>query len=253
MGVARDRQGRVRRNVIADLGKDPDEVEVQPVAGGKRSRDVDVVEGIRVGRVGIEREQGHADDEGEQVQGDRDPHGRCSVAPGSGPSDRYESAIPSAAWRFLRADPSVGWRRGERQPAGRVGLVGDPAGSARPPFRDGRRRSRSASRRSCSTSSATRSPMCTPITTLATRLNAGQPLYAQPAGVDEAAFYRYPPLLAIVFRPLALLPFEAAAAVWIRLPCGPAGRDALAGLTCVGRYRPVRRLRPRPADRRGHS
>jgi hypothetical protein len=46
------------------------------------------------------------------------------------------------------------------------------------------------------------------------RLNAGQPLYVQPAGTDEAAFYRYPPLLAVAFRPLALLPFPAAAAVW---------------------------------------
>jgi hypothetical protein len=47
------------------------------------------------------------------------------------------------------------------------------------------------------------------------RLNAGQPLYDQPAGVDDAAFYRYPPLLAILFRPLALLPFGAAAAIWM--------------------------------------
>ena len=47
------------------------------------------------------------------------------------------------------------------------------------------------------------------------RLNAGQPLYDQPAGVDEAAFYRYPPLLAILFRPLALLPFGIAAAIWM--------------------------------------
>jgi hypothetical protein len=47
------------------------------------------------------------------------------------------------------------------------------------------------------------------------RLNAGQPLYEQPAGVDEAAFYRYPPLLAIAFRPLALLPFGVAAAIWM--------------------------------------
>jgi len=46
------------------------------------------------------------------------------------------------------------------------------------------------------------------------RLNAGQPLYVQPASTDDAAFYRYPPLLAIVFRPLALLPFPAAAMVW---------------------------------------
>jgi alpha-1,2-mannosyltransferase len=49
------------------------------------------------------------------------------------------------------------------------------------------------------------------------RLNAGQPLYVQPAGIDDAAFYRYPPLLAILFRPLALLPFELAAAIWMTL------------------------------------
>ncbi len=46
------------------------------------------------------------------------------------------------------------------------------------------------------------------------RLNAGLPLYDQPAGTDDAAFYRYPPLLAIIFRPLALLPFETAALIW---------------------------------------
>jgi hypothetical protein len=49
------------------------------------------------------------------------------------------------------------------------------------------------------------------------RLNAGQPLYDQPAGPDEAAFYRYPPLLAILFRPLALLSFPVAAAIWMAL------------------------------------
>ena len=47
------------------------------------------------------------------------------------------------------------------------------------------------------------------------RLNAGLPLYEQPATTDEAAFYRYPPLLAILFRPLALLPFGFAAAIWL--------------------------------------
>jgi alpha-1,2-mannosyltransferase len=46
------------------------------------------------------------------------------------------------------------------------------------------------------------------------RLNAGQSLYAQPAGTDDADFYRYPPLLAIAFRPLALLPFGTAAWIW---------------------------------------
>jgi hypothetical protein len=47
-----------------------------------------------------------------------------------------------------------------------------------------------------------------------TRLNAGLPLYDQPATTNDNEFYRYPPLLAIVFRPLALLPFEVAAAIW---------------------------------------
>ena len=46
------------------------------------------------------------------------------------------------------------------------------------------------------------------------RLNAGIPLYDQAATTDEAAFYRYPPLLAIAFRPLALLPYPTAALLW---------------------------------------
>lgn len=48
----------------------------------------------------------------------------------------------------------------------------------------------------------------------AARLNAGAGLYDQAAGTNQAEFYRYPPLLAILFRPLALLPFEVAAAIW---------------------------------------
>lgn len=59
------------------------------------------------------------------------------------------------------------------------------------------------------------------------RLNAGQPLYLQRVTTDEAAFYRYPPLLAIAFRPLALLPFPVAAAIWEGLLLG------LLGLTVV--------------------
>src|SRR6266852_4907319 len=46
------------------------------------------------------------------------------------------------------------------------------------------------------------------------RLNAGQPLYEQAVGTDVASFYRYPPLLAIAFRPLALLPFPVASLAW---------------------------------------
>jgi hypothetical protein len=48
----------------------------------------------------------------------------------------------------------------------------------------------------------------------ATRLNAGQPLYPPGADPNAADFYRYPPLLAIAFRPLASLPFDVAAAIW---------------------------------------
>jgi len=47
------------------------------------------------------------------------------------------------------------------------------------------------------------------------RLNAGLPLYEQSATTNEASFYRYPPLLAIAFRPLALLPLEYAALIWL--------------------------------------
>jgi hypothetical protein len=46
------------------------------------------------------------------------------------------------------------------------------------------------------------------------RLNAGLPLYEQPSTTNDAEFYRYPPLLAILFRPLASLPYETAAVIW---------------------------------------
>jgi hypothetical protein len=48
----------------------------------------------------------------------------------------------------------------------------------------------------------------------AARLNADLPLYAAQGDVNSPHYYFYPPLLAILFRPLALLPFEAAAVVW---------------------------------------
>jgi len=46
------------------------------------------------------------------------------------------------------------------------------------------------------------------------RLNAGLPLYPPDQSVATPLGYPYPPLLAILFRPLALLPFAAAAAAW---------------------------------------
>lgn len=48
----------------------------------------------------------------------------------------------------------------------------------------------------------------------ASRLNAGHALY--PAGIDPSTnrIYLYPPLFAVLLRPLALLPYEAFALVW---------------------------------------
>jgi len=48
----------------------------------------------------------------------------------------------------------------------------------------------------------------------ATRLNSGLPLYPTDIDVNASEYYRYPPLLAVAFRPLALLPFPVAAAAW---------------------------------------
>jgi hypothetical protein len=47
----------------------------------------------------------------------------------------------------------------------------------------------------------------------AQRLNEGVPLYHQP-GATIAETYLYPPLLAILWRPLALLPMDTALAIW---------------------------------------
>jgi hypothetical protein len=46
------------------------------------------------------------------------------------------------------------------------------------------------------------------------RLNAGQPLYVDIVDTNVPGSYQYPPLLAIAFRPLALLPYGVAALIW---------------------------------------
>jgi hypothetical protein len=46
------------------------------------------------------------------------------------------------------------------------------------------------------------------------RLNAGLPLYPVDQDVNGPTAYFYPPLFAIAFRPLALLPYSVAAAAW---------------------------------------
>ena len=48
----------------------------------------------------------------------------------------------------------------------------------------------------------------------AARLNAGEPLYPPNADPNLNTFYRYPPLLAIVLRPLAILPYGPFVLVW---------------------------------------
>ena len=48
----------------------------------------------------------------------------------------------------------------------------------------------------------------------ASRLNVGDPLYPLTQDVNDSTAYFYPPLFAMLFRPLALLPFPAAAAIW---------------------------------------
>jgi hypothetical protein len=48
----------------------------------------------------------------------------------------------------------------------------------------------------------------------AVRLNQGQSLYPANLNPNENHIYLYPPLLAIVLRPLALLPYEAFALIW---------------------------------------
>ena len=48
----------------------------------------------------------------------------------------------------------------------------------------------------------------------ARRLNEGLPLYPADADPNAAGFYRYPPLLAILVRPFAGLPFPAFAVGW---------------------------------------
>ena len=46
------------------------------------------------------------------------------------------------------------------------------------------------------------------------RLNAGLPLYPVDQDVNGPTAYFYPPLFAMAFRPLALLPYSVAAAAW---------------------------------------
>ena len=59
--------------------------------------DVHVVERIGVGGVREPRDEREPPRQGQQVQGDRDSHGRCSLAPGPGRPEGYELAIAGRA------------------------------------------------------------------------------------------------------------------------------------------------------------
>ena len=54
----------------------------------------------------------------------------------------------------------------------------------------------------------------------ATRLNQGRPLYPPDVDPSTNLVYLYPPLLAVVLRPLALLPFEVFAFTWEAIVLG---------------------------------
>lgn len=68
----------------------------------------------------------------------------------------------------------------------------------------------------------------------ATRLNEGLPLYV-PSTTPGVGPYVSPPLLAIAFRPLALLPFPLAAAIWELILVGALGLT----IGRIGTSRPV--------------
>ncbi len=200
VGVRRDRQGRDRRDLAADLGEDPDEVDVEALAGVQGARDVHVVRGIRVGRVREMPDQEPADDEGEPVQEQGGTHGRCSVAPGFDRCRPVRMAYPAATrMTAMMADvPRIFRSKSVHRVLIAASVIGlligldtlvlhlrlDPLADVRAYYDAG------------------------------ARLNAGLPLYVQTATTDDPGFYRYPPLLAIAFRPLALLSYETAALIW---------------------------------------
>ena len=74
MGVARNREVRDGRNASADLDEDPDEVDVEAVAGSQRVRNLDVVIRIRIGRIGEQGEEYESDGKRKREQEQGDPH-----------------------------------------------------------------------------------------------------------------------------------------------------------------------------------
>src|SRR5207245_2903311 len=206
----------------ADLGEDPDEIDGESVAARQRSRDIGVVIGIGIGGVRVEDDQDQPTDEGKHVQGDGDPHGRCSLAPGPNRFEWYGWASPTVALAARRPLP----RRYD-------GPVDEPVASRVPPAPSSRSRpwfDTPNIRRVLLVAAVVGTALGIETVVLhlsidplvdghayydaGARLNAGLPLYEQAAGTNDPSFYRYPPLLAIAFRPLALLPYMTASVIW---------------------------------------
>ena len=74
MGIAGDREVRHRRDAATDLDEDPDEVDIEAVAGPQSVRNLDVVIGIRVGRIWEQAEEDQAHGKCKQEQEQGDPH-----------------------------------------------------------------------------------------------------------------------------------------------------------------------------------
>ena len=147
-GIGRTGFGRDRP---ADLGEDPDEVDVEARGRrrgcGRRRRSTRSRGRPGPGTGAISSEP---DAEGEQIEGDRGSHGRCSVAPAPGHSDRYESATSSGVGGRGKRAAAIA----RMAPDGHLGRACRLRHAECPPGARRSRRSsgwRSASRRSSST------------------------------------------------------------------------------------------------------
>ena len=172
--VRRDRQDRVRRDRAADLGEDPDEVDVEAVARGELARDVHVVEGIGVRGVGKQRRGDEAGDEG-----DRRTKRWGSAQPVQPSTGLGASSTVRIAYRdrtrgeAIRADPTARmrpWphRRGRGTPPCRTprpwpSRTRASAGAASSPWSS--RRGSSCSRPRSSPSCSSRATRCSPAAT----------------------------------------------------------------------------------------
>ena len=255
VGIARDRQDRVGRDPVADLGEDPDEIEVQPVTRREVPRDVDVV-GRNRGTPG--RGRGSPIRSGRRAQADTEGSGsarpvqRSTAPPGLRPVRIGHSG--GAFGSLSRVAARLGWpgdqRHPARPPARSRGLVGDAPDPPRPPVRDARRdRPRDRDGRP--------PPDDGPARGRPRLLRRRRPAERRPAALRPAGGHRRRGLLPLPAAARDPLPAARPPAVRAR------GRDLddpdradVRGDPRPARSPPaadaVRRLRPRPADRLEH-